>query len=45
VSATLPVKPAAGVRVTVDVFALVAPGVTVIAVPLPVKVGGGRLMV
>jgi hypothetical protein len=39
VSATLPVKPPAGVRVMVDVFAVVVPGVTVTAVPLTVKLG------
>ena len=37
VSATLPVKPPAGVKVMVDVFAVVAPGVTETAVPLTVK--------
>ena len=39
VSATLPVRPPAGVKVMVDVFAMVAPGVTVTAVPLMVKLG------
>ncbi len=39
VSATLPVKPPAGVTVMVDVFAVVAPGVTVTAVPPIVKLG------
>lgn len=40
VSATLPVKPLAGVTVTLDVFPVVAPGVeTVTAVPLTVKLG------
>jgi predicted component of type VI protein secretion system len=37
VSATLPVKPPAGVSVMVDAFAAVAPGVTETAVPLTVK--------
>jgi len=40
VSATLPVKPPAGVRVIVDVLAVDAPGLTVTAVPLTVKLGG-----
>jgi hypothetical protein len=44
VSATLPVKPPAGVTVMVDVLAVVAPGVTVTEVPLIVKLGVGRLM-
>jgi len=39
VSVTLPVKPAAGVTVIVEVFAVVAPGGTVTAVPLTVKLG------
>jgi hypothetical protein len=39
VSATLPVKPPAGVRVMVDAFPVTAPGVTVTAVPAAVKVG------
>jgi hypothetical protein len=39
VSATLPVKPPAGVSVMVDAFAAVAPGVTETAVPLIVKPG------
>ena len=37
VSATLPVKPPAGVTVMVDVFPEVAPGARVTAVPLTVK--------
>lgn len=37
VSATLPVKPPAGVTVTVDVFPVVAPGAKVTAVPVSVK--------
>jgi hypothetical protein len=41
VSTTLPVKPPAGVTVMVEVFPVVAPGVTVTAVPLTVKLGGG----
>jgi hypothetical protein len=36
-SATLPVKPPAGVTVIVEVFAVVAPFATVTAVPLTVK--------
>ena len=40
VSATLPVKLPAGASVIVDVFAVVAPGVTVTAVLLIVKLGG-----
>ena len=36
---TLPVKPPAGVTVTVEVFPLVAPGVTVTAVPAIAKEG------
>jgi len=40
VRATLPVKPPAGVTVMVEVFPLVAPGVTVTAVPLTVIPGG-----
>ena len=39
VNNTLPVKPLAGVIVIVDVFPLVAPGVTVTPVPLTVTVG------
>ena len=39
VSATLPVKPPLGITVIVDVFPLVAPGVTLITVPLTVKLG------
>ena len=37
VSVTLPVKPPAGVTVIVEVFPVVAPGATVTAVPLTVK--------
>ena len=40
VSATLPVKPPVGVTVMVEVFPVVAPGVTVTAVPVIVKPGG-----
>jgi hypothetical protein len=39
ISATLPVKPPAGVTVIVDVFPVVAPGATVTAVPLNAKEG------
>jgi hypothetical protein len=39
VSVTLPVKPPAGVTVIVEVFPVVAPGETVTAVPLTVKLG------
>jgi hypothetical protein len=40
VSATLPVKPLAGVTVIVEVFPVVAPGAEMVtAVPLTVKVG------
>lgn len=39
VSVTLPVKPPAGVTVIVEVFPMVAPGETVTAVPLTVKLG------
>jgi hypothetical protein len=39
VNTTLPVKPPAGVTVMVDIFPVVAPGVTVTVVPLTVKVG------
>jgi hypothetical protein len=39
VSATLPVKPPLGVTVIVEVFPVVAPGETVTAVPLTVKLG------
>ena len=45
VSVTLPVKPLLGERVMVEVLPVAAPGVTVTAVPLKVKLGGGRLMV
>ena len=37
VSATLPLKPLAGVRVMVEAFPVVAPGVTITAVPLIVR--------
>lgn len=40
VKATLPVKPPLGVTLTVDVFPVVAPGATLTAVPLRVKLGG-----
>jgi hypothetical protein len=40
----VPVNPPNGVRVMVEVLPVVVPGVTVIAVPLTVKVGGGKLM-
>ena len=39
VKATVPVKPPDGVTVTVDVFDVVAPGVTLTAVPPMVKLG------
>ena len=39
VSVTLPVKPPPGVTVIVEVFPLVAPGLTDTAVPATVKVG------
>jgi hypothetical protein len=39
VNATLPVKPPLGVTVIVEVFPVVAPGETVTAVPLTVKLG------
>jgi hypothetical protein len=42
---TLPVKPPVGVRVIVEVLPAVAPGATLTAVPLTVKLGGGRLIV
>jgi hypothetical protein len=45
VSTTLPVNPPAGVRVTVDVFAVVAPGLIVTLAPLTAKLGTGRLIV
>jgi hypothetical protein len=45
VSATLPVKPPAGVTVMVEVFPVVAPGVTVTAMPLTVKLGVGAVIV
>jgi hypothetical protein len=40
VSATLPVKPPAGVMVMVEVFPVVAPAVTVTPVPAIAKLGG-----
>ena len=45
VSTTLPVKPPTGVTVMVEVFPVVAPGVTVTAVPLTVKPGVGAVIV
>ena len=45
VSVTLPLKPPAGVTVMAEVFAFVAPGETVTAVPLTVKLGGGAVTV
>jgi hypothetical protein len=39
VKATPPVKPPAGVTVIVEVFAVVAPAVTVTALPVTVKLG------
>lgn len=39
VNPTLPVKPPPGATVIVDVFPVVAPGETITAVPLTVKVG------
>jgi hypothetical protein len=39
VNATLPMKPPAGVTVMVDVFPVVAPGVTVTVVPLKANEG------
>jgi hypothetical protein len=44
VSATLPAAPPLGVTVTVEVFPVVAPGVTVTAVPLRVKVAAGQVI-
>jgi hypothetical protein len=44
VRATLPVKPPLGVTEMVEVLPVVAPGATVTAVPLTVKLGDGRLM-
>jgi len=44
VSVTLPVKPPLGVTVTVDVFPVVAPGETVTAVPVTVKLGGNGVV-
>ena len=40
VSTTLPVKPPAGVRVTVDVFPVVPPGAKLTAVAVIVRLGG-----
>ena len=45
VRATLPVKLPLGVTVTVDVFAVVAPGTTVTGIPPIAKAGTGRLIV
>ena len=45
VSVTLPLKPPAGVTVMAEVFAFVAPGETVTAVPLTVKPGGWAVTV
>ena len=45
VRVTLPVKPPAGVTVMVEVFPEVAPGRTLTAVPLTVKLGGGTVTV
>jgi len=45
VSTTLPVKPPAGVTVMVEVLPVVAPGITVTAVPLTVKPGVGAVIV
>ena len=42
---TLPVKPPTGVTVMVEVFPVVAPGVTATDVPVSVKLGAGKLMV
>ena len=42
---TVPINPPDGVKVTVEVFPVVAPGVTVTAVSLIAKLGGARLMV
>ena len=39
VSATLPLKPPLGVTEIVDVLPVIAPGVTVTAVPLTAKLG------
>ncbi len=43
-SATLPVKPLAGVIVTVEVFPVVAPGATLTVAPPMVKEGGAKLI-
>jgi hypothetical protein len=40
ISVTLPVKPPAGVTVMVEVFPVVAPGITVTPTPLTAKLGG-----
>jgi hypothetical protein len=45
VSVTVLVKPPAGVTVMVELFPEVAPGVTVTAVPLTVKLGVGAIIV
>jgi hypothetical protein len=45
VSATLPVKPPLGVTVIVNVFPVVAPGVTVTDVPPTVKVGFAAVVI
>jgi hypothetical protein len=42
---TPPANPLEGVKVTVEVFPMVAPVATVTAVPPTVKLGGGRSMV
>ena len=41
---TLPAKPPIGVSVIVDVFPVVAPGATVTAVPVTVKLCAGKLI-
>jgi len=41
----VPVNPPDGVRGMVEVFPVVAPGATVTAVPLTVKLGEGKFMV
>ena len=38
-----PVKPPEGVKLIVEVFPVVAPGVTVTAVPVTEKLGGGKV--
>lgn len=45
VSATLPVKPPAGVTLTNEVLPVIAPAMTLTAVLLNVKLGAGRLAV